>query len=121
MILSQANPPAPIIPKGDPNLFNFDDAEIARQITLMEYESYCSIKPRECLNQAWNKANKEEESPNIVTMIRRSNTIPLWVATEIIKEDKLQRRVAVLKKFISVAEVLFHPLIFTSILTNMWH
>lgn len=97
--------PSPVIPKGEPTLLNFDDAEIARQLTILEYESYCSIRPRECLNQSWNKPNKEEESPNIVTMIRRSNSIPLWVATEIIKEDKLQRRVAILKKFISIAEV----------------
>jgi son of sevenless-like protein len=84
---------------------NFEDVEVARQLTLLEYESYCCIRPRECLNQVWNKPNREEESPNIVTMIRRSNGIPLWVATEIIKEDKLQRRVNLLKKFINIAEV----------------
>jgi len=37
-------------------------------------------------------------------MIRRSNNIPLWVATEIIKEDKLTRRAYLLKKFINIAE-----------------
>jgi RasGEF domain len=101
--------PSPVMPKGEMTFLNFDDVEVARQLTLMEYESYCCIRPRECLNQAWSRSNKEEESPNIVTMIRRSNNIPLWVATEIIKEDKLQRRAYVLKKFINIAEVLSSP------------
>lgn len=45
--------PSPVLPKGekDATFHNFDSAEIARQLTLMEYESYCCIRPRECLNQ----------------------------------------------------------------------
>jgi hypothetical protein len=97
--------PPVVVPKGELIFANLDEIELARQLTLWEYEAYCVIKPRECLNQGWNKLTKQEDSPNIVNMIRRSNSVTLWVATEIIKEEKLQKRAMILKKFIKIAEV----------------
>jgi son of sevenless-like protein len=37
-------------------------------------------------------------------MINRSNTIPFWVATEIVQRDNLEERAAILRKFISIAD-----------------
>jgi RasGEF domain len=37
-------------------------------------------------------------------MINRSNSIPYWVATEIVQRDNLEKRVAVLRKFIYIAD-----------------
>jgi hypothetical protein len=40
----------------------------------------------------------------ICNMIARSNTIPFWVATEIVHRDNLEERVAILRKFIFIAD-----------------
>eukprot|EP01132_Coremiostelium_polycephalum_P001190 gene1190-1503_t len=101
--------PPPILPtilKSDQilTLQNFDDLEIARQLTLIEHESYSQIKPNECINLAFSKAGKEENSANIVNIIKRSNIIPLWVATEIVQEERLTKRANIIKKFISIAD-----------------
>ncbi|EGG18190.1 RasGEF domain-containing protein [Cavenderia fasciculata] len=87
-----------------PTLFVFDDLEIARQLTLIEHESYSLIKPYECVNLAFSKPGKEEKAPNIWNIIKRSNNIPLWVATEIVQEERLTKRANIIKKFISIAD-----------------
>ncbi len=61
--------PTPVIPKGEATLLNLDDAEVARQLTLMEYETYCCIHPRECLNQSWNKPNKVNENAHRIRKV----------------------------------------------------
>ncbi|EFA83616.1 RasGEF domain-containing protein [Heterostelium album PN500] len=96
--------PAPIIPtlKQDQivTLFSLDDLEIARQLTLIEHEAYSLIKPNECVNLAFSKLGKEENAPNITGIIRRSNIIPLWVATEIVQEERLTKRANIIKSLL---------------------
>ncbi|EGC30334.1 hypothetical protein DICPUDRAFT_157929 [Dictyostelium purpureum] len=87
-----------------PTLQNFDDLEIARQLTLIEHEAYSFIKPSECINLAFSKADKETKAPNIIAIIKRSNLLPLWVATEIVQEERLAKRANLIKKFISIAD-----------------
>jgi hypothetical protein len=36
-------------------ILEYDFLEIARQITVIEYEFFSKIEPKECLNQNWNK------------------------------------------------------------------
>jgi len=100
--------PNPILPilKTDQILtfYHFDDLEVARQLTLIEHESYSLIKPNECVNQSFSKSGKEENSVNIVNIIKRSNSLPLWVATEIVQEERLGKRANIIKKFISIAD-----------------
>ncbi|KYR00468.1 RasGEF domain-containing protein [Tieghemostelium lacteum] len=107
--LIQFKVPPPILPqilKSDQiiSIQNFDDLEIARQLTLIEHESYSLIKHRECLGLAFSKAGKEENAINIVNIIKRSNLIPLWVATEIVQEERLTKRSNIIKKFINIAD-----------------
>ena len=44
------------------------------------------------LGQAWNKKNKEERAPNIVELTKRFNQVSNWVATEILREEKVAAR-----------------------------
>jgi hypothetical protein len=82
--------------------FDYDELEVARQLTLMEFDWFKQIQPTECLNQAWTQS--KSDAPNICTMINRSNTIPFWVATEIVQRDNIEERVAFLRKFITIAD-----------------
>eukprot|EP01102_Stenamoeba_stenopodia_P006360 TRINITY_DN1744_c0_g3_i1.p1 TRINITY_DN1744_c0_g3~~TRINITY_DN1744_c0_g3_i1.p1 ORF type:complete len:906 (-),score=236.37 TRINITY_DN1744_c0_g3_i1:10-2727(-) len=86
------------------SLLDYDPGDIAKQLTLLEFSNYKVIQPRECLNQAWNKSDKEINAPNIVNMIKRTNAVPLWVATEIVFCDKPKQRSNLVKLFISIAE-----------------
>ncbi len=81
--------------------------ELARQITLMEFTLYRSIRPWECLGQAWTKkASRDEKAPNIMAMIHRFNQVSRWVSTEILKHESLKKRTAVLERFIQIATVI---------------
>jgi len=56
-VIFSKKPPPPILPT-TPQPWKFEDInldEIARQLTLIEYDLFKAIKPWECLNQAWTK------------------------------------------------------------------
>ena len=97
--------PVSITPKPGSQFIDFSDVEVARQICLLEFEDYRQIHPTECMGQSWTKKNKAELAPSIGRMIKRSNTLPVWVATQILAETdcKIKNRVKVIVKFIKIA------------------
>ncbi|EGG23398.1 leucine-rich repeat-containing protein [Cavenderia fasciculata] len=98
-------PPPSLAPKAkDPSFIDLDPMEVARQMTLIESDLYRKIDPKECLNQGWNKTDKEERSPNIMAFIRRFNAVSIWVATEVVRAEKIKERVSIVKRFILVAQ-----------------
>lgn len=103
-------PPKPILgpnPIGAPasiNLLDIDPQEMARQITLLEYDLFKEILPKECLGQAWTKKEKEVKSPHVLRMIHWSNEVSWWVTTEVLKRDSPKLRSDVLKYFIKLAK-----------------
>jgi hypothetical protein len=101
------NPPAPILPTMMPSVLNLsvlDSVEIARQLTLIEYNLYKNIKPQECLGQEWTKkGTRDERAPNIMAMIQRFNAVGHWVTTEILKVEGLKERAQLLGRFIELA------------------
>lgn len=86
------------------NLVDWPTVEIARQLTLIEYNIFKRIQPRECFGQGWQKSNKEQLAPNMVTMARRFNHVSRWVSSEIMRESDLRRRRALMIRFIEMAE-----------------
>jgi hypothetical protein len=77
-VIHNRAPPRPILPvnlTGAVGLVDLNPEEVARQLTLIEYDLYKAIKPWECLNQAWTKKNKEEKAPNILAVIKRFNRV----------------------------------------------
>jgi hypothetical protein len=89
-------------------ILTYHPEELARQLTLIDYNLFIAIKPSECLNQNWmHKTLKEELAPNILAMIRRFNDVSTWVASEVLKCKDLVLRTKVLKHIIEIAEVYF--------------
>jgi hypothetical protein len=80
----QRKAPMPHLPKNvgakSLSLRDFHPEEIARQLTLIEYSLYKKIKPWECLNQNWMKADKENKAPNIIGMITRFNEVCIAIS-----------------------------------------
>eukprot|EP00026_Physarum_polycephalum_P002714 Phypoly_transcript_02722.p1 GENE.Phypoly_transcript_02722~~Phypoly_transcript_02722.p1 ORF type:complete len:821 (+),score=152.14 Phypoly_transcript_02722:35-2497(+) len=104
-------PPDPKIPKNIfslyLDLFDVDEEEIARQMTLIDFEIYESIKMSELLNQSWNKAKLRHRSPNVIRMINRFNDVSHWVVTSILRVEKIRDRARTMAKLVRVGDFLF--------------
>lgn len=77
---------------------------MARQITLLDYELYKSIKPWEFFDKTLSKKKRTDES-NLLKMIDRFNELSKWVATEIVFVDELKKRIGALAKWIEIGDV----------------
>lgn len=86
-------------------LIKWPVTEIARQLTLINFDTFSKIEPKECLNQNWNK--KDGSAPNVRKMIDDFNRIGFWVQTTILKGDDVSRRQARIEMFIKLADELF--------------
>lgn len=98
------DPPPPITPKS-PNFIDWDPVEVARQIARIEHALFSAIRETEFLNQNWSKEDRDVLAPNIVALIKRFNLVSTWVATTIVKEEKMKNRVNLVKNFIKIAQV----------------
>lgn len=86
------------------HIMNWDPIEIARQLSLIEFEMFSSIQVYECFNQAWIKSNREIDSPNIVKIVKWFNKISLFFSNLILKEEVLKERSEILKFILKIAE-----------------
>jgi len=105
--------PAPLLPKAKTfsvyapfELLAWPSKEIARQITLTEYDYFKKIEPKECLSGAWTKPSKKLFAPNIVALTERWNNMVSYVATTILSEDDIRVRRNYMVKFIEIAQEL---------------
>eukprot|EP00007_Cunea_sp_BSH-02190019_P007766 CAMPEP_0174239598 /NCGR_PEP_ID=MMETSP0417-20130205/15360_1 /TAXON_ID=242541 /ORGANISM="Mayorella sp, Strain BSH-02190019" /LENGTH=1141 /DNA_ID=CAMNT_0015318559 /DNA_START=130 /DNA_END=3555 /DNA_ORIENTATION=- len=83
-----------------------DPKAFAEALTLVESRLYCAIPPKELLGQAWSKSQKEERAPHILKMIGQFNRVSHAITAMIVSQTKLKSRVALLTKFIAIAEQL---------------
>lgn len=102
--------PPPILPKNIKKLkfLDIDPIEFARQLTIIESKLYGKIKPVECLAKTWEKKGKSDNhdtAPNVQALILHSNQLTNWVAEMILAQGDMKKRVAVIKHFVSIADV----------------
>lgn len=81
----------------EPTLFS-------HQLALYEFQLFKKVKPKELVNQAWNKSGKEENAPNVTRFIKHFNVISKWITSQILdlKTDKEQAKS--IEKFITIAK-----------------
>jgi son of sevenless-like protein len=106
-VVASTQAPRPILPQNMTDqltMYDYDPLELARQITIKEYNQFKIISPKECLNQAWNKSKKEEVAPNVLKMIHFSNDMSAWVMTEVLKGNTPRVRAATVQFFLRVAK-----------------
>lgn len=102
--------PQPIVPRNPKKLkfLDIDVLELARQLTIIEWNLYGKIKPTECLNKTWQKKPTPEDpepAVNVRALILHSNRMTNWVADMILTQNEVKRRSLVTKHFIAIAEV----------------
>ncbi|KAJ6242312.1 ras guanine nucleotide exchange factor i-related [Anaeramoeba flamelloides] len=114
-------PPEPKVPKNifrkSLTLFDIDEEEIARQISLIDFEIFSKIRPAELLNCAWSKDKLKHRAKNVLKMTNRFNAMSEWAATLIIQPERVRQRVKVLKKFINIAQHLYQLNNFNSLMS----
>eukprot|EP00743_Colponemidia_sp_Colp-15_P009148 GILK01009982.1.p1 GENE.GILK01009982.1~~GILK01009982.1.p1 ORF type:complete len:898 (+),score=183.75 GILK01009982.1:127-2820(+) len=111
-VTNRQSPLPPVLPRreltmkqlenGD-GLLDLDALEIARQLTLIDFNMFTLIEPQEFMNQAWVKSEKNELAPHIVAMTDRFNVLSSWVAACIVRETEQSRRGSYMKQFLKIA------------------
>ncbi|KZT73928.1 ras GEF [Daedalea quercina L-15889] len=86
---------------GSISITDFDPLELARQMTTMESQLYCAIKPEEVL-----ESGKEGATPpvNVKAVTSLSTAITGFVAESILNELDTKKRTSLVKFFIKVAD-----------------
>ncbi|KAL6879595.1 guanine nucleotide exchange factor [Trichoderma longibrachiatum] len=108
--------PSPILSKGQlnvlhsfkagsatPTILDFDPLELARQLTIMQMNIFCSILPEELLASQWMK-NGGVDAPNVKAMSSLSTDLSNMVAETILQHTELKKRAAVIKQWIKIAQ-----------------
>lgn len=85
-------------------IFIYSDEEIAKQLTIVDFNIYRAIQPAELLNQAWSKAKYKYRAKNVLALVNRSTCLARWVASVITWQSTLRGRVRAYTKMIQIAE-----------------
>lgn len=109
IITQQVDSPDPILPRNLKKfrLLDLDPIEMARQLTIMDFKMYSSIKPVECLDKAWSRdssSNETHVAANIQASIDYCNQVTTWVSDEILSQSEVKKRSTLIKYWVNVAE-----------------
>lgn len=101
-------PPAPLT-KGFSlrklRLMDVEYIELARQLTIREFNLYCQIPKHACIHKVWGKKSGLTDSiASITAFIRASNQLTNFVAYLILRKDEIRKRVLAIRYFVLVAE-----------------
>ncbi|KAJ3178221.1 hypothetical protein HDU87_003773 [Geranomyces variabilis] len=89
-------------------LVDFEPLELARQLTLMEFDLFKAIRSKEYLDLAWMKDSKETDAPNILRMTRWSNHVVQWIVSEIVSgKDSTKYRAGLFERVIMLGQSLY--------------
>jgi len=108
------------------SIFDYDEEEIARQLTIREFTLYREIKSPELLNQvrrtsesvssftkalnflftqAWNKEKLHPKAFNVLQMIKKFNEASMWVVSLILEPTKVKHRAKRWEALVKIANV----------------
>ncbi|KAI9493763.1 ras guanine nucleotide exchange factor domain-containing protein [Zychaea mexicana] len=109
MVLTLPDPPEPILPRNRKKfkLMDIDPLEMARQLTIMDFKLYSSIRPVECLDKAWSRDTNDDTGKvavNIRASIEYCNEVTSWVSDAILSQSDIKKRSNVIKYWVQVAE-----------------
>lgn len=82
------------------DILNYAPETLAQIFTVIDYDMFQLISPRECLNKHFVDATK---GPNFYRMTERFNKFGLWVQTMIVESSSMKQRAAVISQFLQVA------------------
>ncbi|KAJ3162687.1 hypothetical protein HDU86_003660 [Geranomyces michiganensis] len=77
--------------------------DMSQQLCIHNFKLFHNIHPIEYLNQIWQSS--AESSPSMKYFVDRFDKESYWIATEVVREKDLKKRVAVLRKFIHTGKM----------------
>jgi len=89
---------------GSVSFYDIEDVEIARQLTIMDFQLFVRIKPTEFLNQAWTKPKLQHRCRNLLAIIEHFNVVSSWVATMVLNCETVRMRAKAMAKMINIAK-----------------
>eukprot|EP01129_Flabellula_baltica_P008573 TRINITY_DN3419_c0_g1_i1.p1 TRINITY_DN3419_c0_g1~~TRINITY_DN3419_c0_g1_i1.p1 ORF type:complete len:712 (-),score=126.79 TRINITY_DN3419_c0_g1_i1:31-2166(-) len=100
-----SKPPKPKILKNWDKIswLKLDSVELARQITLYDWDAYSSIKSINFLSHAWCNKSLKHKAKELLKLIDRVNSLSKFTIYVILKEEDLKRRAKVYGKILDVA------------------
>lgn len=78
------------------NILTLHPVELARQLTLLQFDLFRAIKPSELINAA------NETSPSLKSLSRQHTLFSYWIQRCILKEDSLDKRAAIYNRTVEI-------------------
>lgn len=105
------NPPKPIVPReifsSTLQLANVHPEEIARQLSMYEFQIFQNIRPSELLNLAWSKPKLKHKARNVLALIDCFNAFSQWGVYWIMQHDTLEKRAKAVSFIVKLADALY--------------
>lgn len=84
-------------------IHQISDLELARQLTLFEWEILKCITPDQMNHAQWTTQERDSVAPAIAKLTKWFNHLTYWVASEILKKETLKERATRISFWIDVA------------------
>jgi RasGEF domain/RasGEF N-terminal motif len=98
--------PTHMLARGSESILDLSMSDLARQLTVRDMVQFSGIRAAELVNRRWLKDDGVLRSRHIVKMAADANELTFWLITEIVTELHPDRRKAVLRRVLELANYL---------------